>query len=66
MIERELQDVVSVQGSCVISWLSRMKTSVPLSITKAEYIATCSSSCSKSCDEVPERYIGPWTQIYKR
>ena len=46
MIKRALQDVDSVWGSGVISWLSRMKTSVPLSITKAEYIATC-SSCSE-------------------
>ena len=31
-------------GSAVIAWCSRKKTSVALSTTKAEYIATCSTS----------------------
>ena len=33
-------------GSCVISWLSRNKTSVSLTTSKDEYIAAC-SSCRK-------------------
>ena len=32
-------------GSCVISWFSRKQSYVALSVSEAEYVATCSASC---------------------
>ena len=44
-IGRALQGVVFSMGSSVISWFSRKKSCVALSIAEVEYVAACSASC---------------------